>query len=171
MRKPCNDSASEIEAILGVESDRHVAAAGRSCLTADSEAVLFSFVLENDPAQIPGVLAQLLGAAERLRPSTMARSSRIGLALHEAMLNGIHHGNLELDSSLRLGDERTYHRLAQERRRSRAIDGDGFTSRPVTTLKRPSSSSATMVAVSTPPGFPTRPTPPASSDPAGVACS
>jgi len=37
------------------------------------------------------------------------------MALREAVLNAMHHGNLELSSSLREGDEREYHRLARER--------------------------------------------------------
>ena len=43
---------------------------------------------------------------------------RVGVALHEALLNAIHHGNLELSSELRQeGDEKDYRDLAAVRRR------------------------------------------------------
>ncbi len=40
---------------------------------------------------------------------------RVGVALEEAMINGMHHGNLELSSTLKEGDRNEYTRLAQER--------------------------------------------------------
>jgi anti-sigma regulatory factor (Ser/Thr protein kinase) len=43
-------------------------------------------------------------------------ADRVALALTEALLNGIQHGNLELDSRLRQEDEATYHRMAESRR-------------------------------------------------------
>ena len=79
------------------------------------EAVVLSFDLENDPAQIPALIALLLNAAEPFRLFDSGTAGRVGLALHEAMVNGIHHGNLELDSALRQGDERAYQRLAERR--------------------------------------------------------
>jgi anti-sigma regulatory factor (Ser/Thr protein kinase) len=78
---------------------------------------VLSFDIDNDPALIPGLLSQLMGVVQRLGLFDDATIQRMGLALHEAMLNGIHHGNLELDSALRQGDEKAYHRLAALRRR------------------------------------------------------
>ena len=43
---------------------------------------------------------------------------RLGVALEEALLNGIHHGNLELSSALRQDGSDAYDRLGAERRRS-----------------------------------------------------
>jgi hypothetical protein len=117
MREPCKGSAPGIESFPGGGSDLRGTDVGRCCPTADPEATVLSFDLENDTALIPGILAQLMGVAERLRLFDDGTVQRMGVALHEAMLNGIHHGNLELDSSLRMGDERAYHCLAAERRR------------------------------------------------------
>jgi anti-sigma regulatory factor (Ser/Thr protein kinase) len=44
-------------------------------------------------------------------------ADRVAVALTEALVNGIQHGNLELDSRLRREDETTYHRMAEFRRR------------------------------------------------------
>ena len=44
-------------------------------------------------------------------------ADRVAVALTEALLNGIQHGNLELDSRLRQEDEATYDRMAEFRRR------------------------------------------------------
>ena len=44
-------------------------------------------------------------------------ADRVAVALTEAMVNGIQHGNLELDSRLRQEDEATYDRMAEFRRR------------------------------------------------------
>jgi CheY-like chemotaxis protein/anti-sigma regulatory factor (Ser/Thr protein kinase) len=43
--------------------------------------------------------------------------TRLGIALHEALINAIDHGNLELDSELRERDDVGYQRLADQRRR------------------------------------------------------
>ncbi len=40
---------------------------------------------------------------------------RVGVALQESLLNAIHHGNLELDSELRQGEESLYYDLAKAR--------------------------------------------------------
>jgi anti-sigma regulatory factor (Ser/Thr protein kinase) len=42
---------------------------------------------------------------------------RLGVAVEEALLNGIHHGNLELDSKLRQGNNNAYAELGEQRRR------------------------------------------------------
>src|SRR5205809_465794 len=41
---------------------------------------------------------------------------RAGVALEEALINGMHHGNLELSSSLKEGSKDEYVRAARERR-------------------------------------------------------
>jgi anti-sigma regulatory factor (Ser/Thr protein kinase) len=42
---------------------------------------------------------------------------RVGMALQEALVNAIYHGNLEVSSDLRQEDERVFHDLADNRRR------------------------------------------------------
>ena len=75
------------------------------------------FVLENDPSLAPPLIALLEEQAERLRICDRHDLMRVGVALHEALLNAIHHGNLELSSELRQeGDEKDYRDLAAVRR-------------------------------------------------------
>jgi anti-sigma regulatory factor (Ser/Thr protein kinase) len=82
----------------------------------DAGAVTLSYVLDNDPAQIAAVVAEIMDAAARFRLFDEPIANRVAMALHEAVLNAMHHGNLELDSGLRQGDERDYRRLAALRR-------------------------------------------------------
>jgi CheY-like chemotaxis protein len=70
------------------------------------------FVLENDPAMIPPLIGYLKDSRFRICGSDETGLVRITLALREAVLNAMHHGNLELSSELRQGDEAAYHRLA-----------------------------------------------------------
>lgn len=72
------------------------------------------FVLENELCQIGPTIEHL---QENL-PSWSDRDRlQIGMALDEALVNAIHHGNLEVDSSLREGEcESRYYELIQERK-------------------------------------------------------
>ena len=44
---------------------------------------------------------------------------QIGMALDEAIVNAMHHGNLEVDSELRIGDETSYYELIRDRQTKR----------------------------------------------------
>src|SRR5262245_1444480 len=70
------------------------------------------FVLENDAALIPPLIGYLKDSRFRICGSDETGLVRVTLALREAVLNAMHHGNLELSSDLRQGDEAAYHRLA-----------------------------------------------------------
>ncbi len=74
------------------------------------------FVLENDRALIPPLVAYLQEHFGRIGICDESELMRIGIALDEALVNAIYHGNLDLDSSLR-EDGDTYYKLAQERAR------------------------------------------------------
>ena len=73
--------------------------------------------LENDPALVPPLAARLVAAAVGARPPDEGTWRRIELALIEAMLNGIYHGNLELDSAARHDAAASLGRAAALRRR------------------------------------------------------
>src|SRR3954468_18860055 len=75
------------------------------------------FVLDNDPDQVPPLLGYLEQVASFLHPRDRTERIRVGMALNEAVLNAIQHGNLELDSDLRQGDERAFWDRGEERRR------------------------------------------------------
>jgi anti-sigma regulatory factor (Ser/Thr protein kinase) len=74
------------------------------------------FKLENDPALIPPLIGFLKDSLFRISGSDETGLVRVTVALREAVLNAMHHGNLELSSSLRENEERVYHQLAKQRR-------------------------------------------------------
>ncbi len=76
----------------------------------------FSFDLDNDPRRFPQVIERLMEIAAERGLFDVATRRRVALALHEAMVNAMQHGNLELDSRLRQGDEAPYQRLEEQRR-------------------------------------------------------
>jgi CheY-like chemotaxis protein/anti-sigma regulatory factor (Ser/Thr protein kinase) len=114
------------------------------CLThAESE-----FVLENDPALIPhlvGHLKETLGELTELDETALLR---VSVALREAVLNAMEHGNLELDSALREDDGAAYHRLADERRAAKP-----YRDRRVTVRVRQTPRQAEYVIRDDGPGF------------------
>ncbi len=74
------------------------------------------FVLDNDPALIPPLVAYLKDNVFRMSGSDETGLIQLTVALREALLNAIEHGNLELSSELREQDDSSYHRLGQARR-------------------------------------------------------
>jgi anti-sigma regulatory factor (Ser/Thr protein kinase) len=74
-------------------------------------------VLDNDLSLAPPLIGFLEGHAARLLACDRNELMRLGVALHEALLNAMQHGNLELSSDLRQeGDERAYRDLGAVRR-------------------------------------------------------
>lgn len=72
------------------------------------------FELENDRSLIPPLVSYLQGHIGRMGICEEADLVRVGIALDEALVNALQHGNLELDSALReQGD--VYHELAKQR--------------------------------------------------------
>jgi CheY-like chemotaxis protein len=82
------------------------------CLTT----VELQFVLDNDPALVPALVAYLQDQLMRMRLCDQTSRIRLGVALEEALLNGIYHGNLEVSSELRLNGDTAYYKLVRERR-------------------------------------------------------
>jgi anti-sigma regulatory factor (Ser/Thr protein kinase) len=66
---------------------------------------------------IPAVLARLREREARFGLFDEKTADRVAVALTEALVNAIQHGNLELDSRLRREDEAAYDRMAEFRRR------------------------------------------------------
>jgi CheY-like chemotaxis protein len=75
------------------------------------------FVLDNDPDQVPPLLGYLEQVASLLHPRDRTERIRVGIALNEALLNAIQHGNLELSSDLRQEHGEAFWDLGKERRR------------------------------------------------------
>jgi hypothetical protein len=82
------------------------------------------FVLDNEIGTIPALVAHLEGDLKRLKAGDETELLQIGVALREALVNAIFHGNLEVSSSLReIEGGQPYLDLA-ERRRHEAPYGD-----------------------------------------------
>lgn len=76
----------------------------------------FQFHLDNDTALIPLLVAHLQQYLSGVSHCDQAELVRIGVALHEAIRNAMHHGNLELSSNLRQESPEAFYQLAEERR-------------------------------------------------------
>jgi len=75
----------------------------------------YRFELENDPALVPILVAHLQEYMVRMKLCDSNSRIRLGVALEEALLNGLYHGNLELSSALRQDGGDAYERAAAER--------------------------------------------------------
>jgi DNA-binding response OmpR family regulator len=75
------------------------------------------FTLENDDALVAPLVQRLEQVMLEMGLFDRAELIRLAVALREAIVNAIDHGNLELDSELRQDDERIYRRLGEERRK------------------------------------------------------
>jgi CheY-like chemotaxis protein/anti-sigma regulatory factor (Ser/Thr protein kinase) len=74
------------------------------------------FVFDNDRSLVASLVAHLRGYLVRLGLCDETALTRVCIALEEALLNAVFHGNLELSSDLRQDGEAAYYRLAEERR-------------------------------------------------------
>jgi CheY-like chemotaxis protein/anti-sigma regulatory factor (Ser/Thr protein kinase) len=74
------------------------------------------FELDNDPALVPPLIAYFQEHISRFGICDRTQRTRVAIALEEAMLNGIYHGNLELDSDLKEDGSGAFERLGLERR-------------------------------------------------------
>jgi CheY-like chemotaxis protein len=106
------------EIVPTLENVLAIAQTGRSQerVLACLEEAEFRFALDNDPALVPALIANLGEHAARLLASDRTEQMRVGVALHEAVLNAIYHGNLELNTALRQDDEHVFQDLAAARR-------------------------------------------------------
>lgn len=72
--------------------------------------------LENDPSLVPALVTYLQSQITQLGVCELSERTRVGVALEEALLNGLYHGNLELSSDLRQDGSGEFERRAQQRR-------------------------------------------------------
>jgi CheY-like chemotaxis protein/anti-sigma regulatory factor (Ser/Thr protein kinase) len=74
------------------------------------------FALDNDRLLVAPLVAHLRSYLVRMGLCDETALTRVGIAVEEALLNAIFHGNLELSSDLRQDGEEAYYSLAEERR-------------------------------------------------------
>ena len=108
----------------------------------------FHFILDNDDGRIPHLVSHLQQYLSFVQHCDRSESVRVGVALHEAIRNAMHHGNLELDSSLRREDSQRYYDLAEQRRREAP-----YAQRRVTIRAEESRDEAVYVVRDEGPGF------------------
>jgi CheY-like chemotaxis protein/anti-sigma regulatory factor (Ser/Thr protein kinase) len=106
------------------------------------------FKLDNDPALIPSLVGYLKDSRFRICGSDETGLVRVTMALREAVLNAMQHGNLELSSDLRQGDERAYHQIAAERQKQKP-----YSDRRVHVLAKDTPEGSTYVIRDEGPGF------------------
>lgn len=75
-----------------------------------------TFVIENDPALVEPLVNLVQEQIVRMQAADDRDVTRLGVAIHEALLNAIYHGNLEVSSDLRQEDESIFHMVVDQRR-------------------------------------------------------
>lgn len=106
------------------------------------------YSLPNDVSLIPPLVARLQSTLERQQLVSGSDLMRIGIALREALLNAIEHGNLELSSELRETDDDAYRKLAAERQQQ-----DPYQTRRVHVISHESRQALTFTIADEGPGF------------------
>jgi CheY-like chemotaxis protein len=106
------------------------------------------FVLENDPALVPPLVSQFREDLIEMGLCDLTGATRAGIALEEALLNAVYHGNLEVSSDLRTNGDEEFHKLARERREIAP-----YAARRVRVTARLTNTTATFVIMDEGPGF------------------
>lgn len=73
------------------------------------------FTIENNPDLVAHVVSHVESLMLQMRIFDESEHVQIGVAVHEATVNAIVHGNLEISSELKSGDWQTYHDTVAER--------------------------------------------------------
>lgn len=123
----------------------------------------FHFCLDNDASLVPLLVVHLQQYLRGFRSCDETELIRVGVALHEALSNAIHHGNLELSSELRGDGSDAYYDLAQERR-----ELDPYRARKVHVTAQESHGEGRYVIRDEGPGFDTSAALPDPTDPANL---
>jgi CheY-like chemotaxis protein len=109
-----NELRDTVETVLGAaHAERHHARL-MACVTRNQ----WNFTLDNDPSLVMAVVDHMQQHVTRLQLFDETGRIRMALALEEALLNSLYHGNLEISSKLCELDLNAYYTLADERRRS-----------------------------------------------------
>jgi CheY-like chemotaxis protein/anti-sigma regulatory factor (Ser/Thr protein kinase) len=75
------------------------------------------FLLDNDPTLIPHLIGHLRESLIGIKLCDENEAIRVGVALREALINAIHHGNLEVSTEVLEKSEQAYNELIAERSR------------------------------------------------------
>jgi CheY-like chemotaxis protein len=133
-----------VESVLTVAQAKRNQQRLLECLTQTEE----QFLLDNDPSLIPPLIGYLQENITRMHLCDAIGHIRVSIALQEALLNAIHHGNLEVASELKEKDEKTYQGLVEQRRREKP-----YRTRRIHVIARESPAEATYIIRDEGPGF------------------
>lgn len=100
-----------VESVLALSAERKTESRLLSCLV-ESET---NFEINNDATLIPPLVGYMLDEGAKAGLISEMDRVRIGVALDEALVNALFHGNLELSSELRDSDQPKYRALINER--------------------------------------------------------
>jgi CheY-like chemotaxis protein len=106
------------------------------------------YLLENDLALIPPLIAHLQEKLGQIGLCDETGMIRVAVALHEAMVNAIVHGNLEIPTPPGGFDEKTLRELVQQRRQQ-----EPYRDRRITLIVEESRSEVAYVIADEGPGF------------------
>jgi CheY-like chemotaxis protein len=105
------DLLSTVDSVLSVARRRQ----GHEHLLENMTRTECSFVLTNDCSLIPPLVGYLQEHVAHLGLCDAAEQIRVGVALEEALVNALYHGNLEVSSELYEADYKAYRQLVEER--------------------------------------------------------
>jgi CheY-like chemotaxis protein/anti-sigma regulatory factor (Ser/Thr protein kinase) len=111
-RSLADDLVSTIESVLEVSRTDRDQQRVLDCLTRSES----QFVLGNDVTALSAFIGYLETILVRMKLTDETSLIQIGVALREALVNAIYHGNLEVPSSLKEGDSAAFGELAAQRR-------------------------------------------------------
>ncbi len=143
-RNLAQDLADTVESVLSLaQATRHQQRL-QECLTQTES----QFLLDNDPTLIPPLIGYLQENISRMKLCDEIGRIRVSIALQEALMNAIHHGNLEVGSDLKEQDEKAYLKLIEQRRHEKP-----YRTRRINVTARESPAEATYVIRDEGPGF------------------
>ena len=113
-RNLARDLPETIDSVLGMSKANRGEQRLLECLI-DTQS---HFVLENDTTVIASLIGHLENNLTRMKLCDENGLIRVAVALREAIVNAMQHGNLEIHSSLREGDEKVFYAQVEERRQT-----------------------------------------------------
>jgi CheY-like chemotaxis protein len=143
-RNLAQDLAETIDSVLDVSKAHRGQQRLLECLIHTES----HFVLDNDTALIPSLIGHLESNLTRMKLCDENGLIRVAVALREALINAIQHGNLEVGSDLREKDEKAYYARLEERRQQ-----EPYQDRRVHVLAKESHHEAVYVIRDEGPGF------------------
>lgn len=112
-RNLVNDLVGTLDQVLAASKTDE----GRTRVLASLSGRVSRFVLDNDPALVPPLVSLFREDLLAVGLCDATGATRAGIALEEALLNAIYHGNLGVSSDLKeSGDGSAFQKLANQRR-------------------------------------------------------